>query len=82
LRVTGNRMTESLLRAFISGLAAGLLCTVAHNQSTHCLWVISPIGAPGRVNKDNLSMVDALGQVLFKKNFCPADDDDLQNPTK
>ena len=73
LRVTSNRMTESLLGAFSSALALGLFATAALNQSTHCIIVVSLLGALGRVNKDNRTLID----VLSGRKICPADDDKL-----
>jgi len=75
LRVTSNRMEEPLLRAFSSALAIGLLCTAALNQSTHCVLVASLLGAAGRVNKDNLSLIDALSVAGGGRRICPPDDD-------
>jgi hypothetical protein len=75
LRVTGNRMSESLLRAFSSGLVLGLLATGALNQSTHCLIVVSLLGAAGRVNTDNRSLIDALSLAGGGRRICPAEDD-------
>src|SRR5262249_56072323 len=73
LRVTSNRMEEPLLRAFSSALAIGLLCTAALNQSTHCVLVASLLGAAGRVNKDNLSLIDALSVAGGRRRICPPD---------
>ncbi|HEX6324501.1 MAG TPA: DUF6519 domain-containing protein [Vicinamibacterales bacterium] len=75
LRVTSNGIKEPLLRAFTSGFALGLLCTAALNQSTHCLLVVSQLGAEGRVNKDNRSLIDALSVAGGGRPFCPPDDD-------
>lgn len=61
VRMTGNRLSETWLRASFSGRASGLMSTVSDNQATHCLTSSSPL--PGmRILTDNLSFIEA---------FCP-----------
>jgi hypothetical protein len=61
VRVADNRLSETWMRAFFSGLSAGLMNTTTDNQTTHCLIAASLL--PGmRVFNNNLSLVEA---------FCP-----------
>lgn len=61
VRVADNRLSETWLRAFWSGLSLGLMNTTTDNQATHCL-LASALLPNMRVFRDNLSLISA---------FCP-----------
>jgi hypothetical protein len=58
VRVADNRLSETWLRAFLSGWSIGLMNTTTDNQATHCLRADALL--PGmRVFIDNLSLITA-----------------------
>ncbi len=61
VRVADNRLSETWMRAFFSGLSAGLMNTTTDNQATHCLGARSLLSNL-LVFRDNLSLVE---------HFCP-----------
>ncbi len=73
LRIVGNRLNETLLRCLLSGLGIGVLATASLNQSTHCLYVASLLGAAGEVQTDNLALIDAWVQATGNKPICTQD---------
>ena len=73
LRINGNRLSETLLRCLLSGLGVGVLATASLNQSTHCLYVASLLGAPGEVQVNNLALIDAWAQAMKKPPICTRD---------
>lgn len=72
-RMIGNRMSETLSGCLLSGLGIGVLSTSALNQSTHCIYTASLIGAPGRIQHDNLALIDAFATVLKRAPMCVGD---------
>ena len=73
LRIDGNRLSETLLRCLLSGLGIGVLATAALNQSTHCLYVASLLGAAGEVQTDNIALIDAWAQATGNRPICSRD---------
>jgi len=61
VRFADNRLSETWLRAWLSGWSIGLMNTTVENQSTHCLRADALLPAM-RVFNDNLSLITA---------FCP-----------
>jgi hypothetical protein len=70
LRIVGNRLSETLLRCLLSGLAVGVLATASLNQSTHCLYVASLLGAPGQFQDNNLVLIDVWSQARGQPLLC------------
>jgi hypothetical protein len=73
LRLTGNRLSETLTRCFLSGLGVGILATAALNQSTHCIYVVSLLGTAGQVQANELSLIDVLAQAAQQPPICTQD---------
>ncbi|WP_428667487.1 DUF6519 domain-containing protein [Reyranella sp.] len=73
LRIVGNRLSETMLRCLLSGLGIGVLATASLNQSTHCLFVASLLGAAGEVQTDNLALIDAWAQAMKMPPICTRD---------
>jgi hypothetical protein len=73
LRIVSNRLSETLLRCLLSGLGVGILCTASLNQSTHCIYVASLLGAAGRIQTDNLALIDAWAQARGQDPICTQD---------
>lgn len=61
VRVADNRLSETWMRSFFSGLSAGLMNTTTDNQATHCLSASSLLPNM-QVFRDNLSLIE---------HFCP-----------
>ena len=61
VRVSDNRMAETWMRAFYSGLTVGIMNTTTDNQATHCILAAAPLPQL-RVFRDN---------IFFVETFCP-----------
>jgi hypothetical protein len=73
LRIVGNRLSETALRCLLSALGVGMLATASLNQSTHCIYVASLLGAPGRVQTDNIALIDAWARARRLDPVCTQD---------
>jgi hypothetical protein len=71
LRITGNRLSETLQRCYLSALGIGVLATASLNQSTHCLYVFSALGSHGQFLGNNIVLVDAMSQAHQGPPLCP-----------
>jgi hypothetical protein len=73
MRIAGNRLSETLLRCFLSSIGIGVMTTMSLNQSTHCLFASSLLGAPGLINSGNIVLIDALSRAAKLPSPCTGD---------
>jgi hypothetical protein len=70
LRITGNRLSETLTQCLLSAMGVGVLTTASHNQATHCLYLVSALGSPGASLTGNVILIDALAQAGKQRPIC------------
>ena len=67
LRLADNRLSETWMRALLSGLTFGLMNTTTDNQSTHCLFARAAL-------QKQLVFVN---NIAFVRAFCPNECGDI-----